>query len=135
MQPTVRARPLTPRQHLTVRTFVRLFNEKGYPPTQRDVAKALGTNHVTVFESLRGIAAKGYGSLVHRHGWVPDVIETVPVDRALALVQEHLGPDPRCNSLMAALRDAAVLFIPKLEETPCSPSLPSTPESTEPDGR
>lgn len=52
-------RPLTPRQREVVATIARLTASAGYAPTYSELATALGVTKTAVFESLRGLAAKG----------------------------------------------------------------------------
>lgn len=52
-------RPLTARQREVVATIGQLTAARGYPPTYSELATALGVTKTAVFESLRGLAAKG----------------------------------------------------------------------------
>jgi SOS-response transcriptional repressor LexA len=62
-------RPLTPRQRDVLRFLRAFYAENGYPPTQREIARALGIKSpATVNMHLRRLASLGEVERLYRGG-------------------------------------------------------------------
>ena len=60
------AQQLTFRQSLLLEHIKHFLNAEGYPPSQRDLAKALSCNHRAIQELLAQLERKGY--VTHKPG-------------------------------------------------------------------